>query len=300
MFSRCCNVRSTSTYEVVHKPKPIIFSEEMDKIVKNLLWYVPNIDSFQAEKNELIENKVYDDFSFTYIMNKVGIDEDRDVKWLEPRESFDEDDWHFYENEVCKNCQKIIITRCKSLSKTNDLLRCIRNCIAHGYFSVVDDYIVGFNKKTTQSNPDGIKKAIIKIKPKILLNALSFLISPRAKELLVGYAFERVGYRVVKPADKMDGYAADLCIEKGGIQYLIQIRDYKGIAYLHPEKLKDFLSLSEKKISGVEKILFIDTSKVTKAVRELESEIDGFRIIDLAQVKQLLGDSPVDILAQNG
>lgn len=295
MFERCCSSRSTDNYEIIHNPQPIALSDVMDEVIKNLLWYVPNIDSYQAIKNELISDKVYDDFSFSYIMSKMEMVEDRDVKWIEPKDPFDENDWTFYESSICTHCQKIIITRQKNLSKTNDLLRCLRNCIAHGHFSIVDDYIIGFNKHTTKSNPEGIKKAVIKIKPELLLSALRSLTSPMAKVLLVAYAFEKAGYIVIQQPDV--SYHFDLLIEKAGKQYAIEIKDYRGQAYLHPEHLDRFLSRSEQLLPGVERVLFIDTSRVTKAVREKEKEIVNFRIVDLSQVKELLQEHPVDILA---
>ena len=295
MFERCCNSRSTMDYEIVHNPQPIVLSNDMDEVIKNLLWYAPNIDSFQAIKSELISDKVYDDFSFTYILSKMGMDESRDVKWIEPNDPFDESDWTFFENSICTRCQKIIITRQKNLSKTNDLLRCLRNCIAHGHFSIVDDYIIGFNKHTTKNNPEGIKKAVIKIKPEMLLSALKSLTSPRAKELLVAYAFEKAGYTIIQQPGSL--YRFDLLIEKAGKQYAIEIKDYRGQAYLHIEDLYRFLSSSEQLLPGVERVLFIDTSRVTKAVREKEMEMENFRIVDLSQVRELLQDTPVDILA---
>lgn len=113
MFNRCCSLRSSMDYKLIHDPKPIVLSNNMDKIIKRLLWYVPNIDSYQSEKNELISEKLYDDFSFTYIINKMNMVIDRDVKWIEPKIMFDDKDWEYYENNICKNCQKILITRQK-------------------------------------------------------------------------------------------------------------------------------------------------------------------------------------------
>lgn len=295
MFERCCNHRSPVNYEIIHNPKPIVFSDTMNNYIKKLLWYAPNIDSYQAIKNDLISDKVYDDFSFTYIMNQMGMNEDCDVKWLEPNEPFDNDDWSYYENYICNNCQKIIITRQKNLSKTNDLLRCLRNCIAHGHFAIVDNYIIGFNKQTPKNNPDGVKKSVIKLKPQLLLDALNSLTSPMGKERLVAYAFEKAGYKTIKQVDKECRF--DLFIEKNEKQYVIEIKDYHGQAYLHPEHLNRFLYSSEQITPGVERVLFIDTSKVTKAVREKEKEIENFRIVDLSQVKKLLQENPIDILA---
>ena len=295
MFERCCGSCTTLKYEIVHKPQPIVLSDAMDEIIKNLLWYVPNIDSYQAIKNKLIADKVYDDFSFKYILSKMGMVEDRDVKWIEPHDPFDESDWAFYENSICTRCQKIIITRQKNLSKTNDLLRCLRNCIAHGHFAIVNDYIIGFNKHTTKKNPDGEKKAVIKIKPENLLSALRSLMTPSAKELLVAYAFEKAGYTVIRQPSVSNLF--DLLIEKAGKQYAIELKDYCGHAYLHQRHLNSFLTRSEELLPGVERVLFIDTSRVTKSVREKEKEIENLRIVDLSQVKELLQDNPVDILA---
>ena len=73
MFNRCCSLRSSMDYKLIHDPKPIVLSNNMDKIIKRLLWYVPNIDSYQSEKNELISEKLYDDFSFSYIIHKMRI-----------------------------------------------------------------------------------------------------------------------------------------------------------------------------------------------------------------------------------
>ena len=293
MFDRCCGNHIHINYAILHNPQPVPLTETMDKIIKNLLWYVPNIDSYQAVKNELISDKLYDDFAFAYIMKQMKMVEGRDVKWIEPNDSFDDDDWNYYENCICNNCQKIIITRQKNLSKTNDLLRCLRNCIAHGHFAIVDDYIIGFNKYTTKNNPDGIKKAVIKVKPELLMSALKSLTSPMAKKMLLEYAFRRIGYTV----HQSDSQLFDLIVEKEARKYAIEIKGYKGHLYLHPEHLVKYLSFSKEILPGMERVLFIDTSRVTKAVREKEKEIENFRIVDLSQVKELLQDNPVDILA---
>lgn len=297
MFDRCCEKRSTTTYEIIHDPTPISLSVRMDEIIKDLLWYVPNIDSYQAKKNDLIANSVYDDFAFSYILQVMDMLEDRDVKWIEPNGLFDDDDWTYYEKAICCKCQKAIITRYKSHSKTNDLLRCIRNCIAHGHFTVVDDYIIGFNKNTSKSNPEGVKKAVVKIRPKLLLEALKSLTSPSGKEALLAYAFERIGYKVLSQAALSNQFKADLLIEKDGKKYIVEVKEYKGIRHLYPEHLEDFLSGTIQTSPDAERILFIDTSRVTKAVREREKEIEGFRIIDISQITEMLKEPPVDILA---
>ena len=165
----------------------------------------------------------------------------------------------------------------------------MRNCIAHGQFAIVGDYIIGFNVHNK------VKKAIVKLKPKLLLNALEFLSSPNAKTELIAYAFERIGYSIVQTPEK--SYVnVDLCIEKEGKRYEIEIKDDFKQPWLRPEQLSEYFEKLQMPTGNVEHILFIDTSRITKDVREIEKEIEGFRIIDITQVKKLLEESPVDIL----
>lgn len=295
MAKRCCKKRREVAYKIEHSPRPIKLSEEMDKIIKNLLWYIPNIDSYQATKNEFISDRIYDEFSFTYIMEQMGMKESRDVKWIGSKDVISDDEWRFFESNICSNCQKIIVAKYTTFSKINALLTAIRNSIAHGHFAIVEDYIIGFNRKLLTKDLEGLKKSIIKIKPKPLLSALEKLTSPIGKELLLAYAFKNVGYKVTEPKNRSSDF--DLCLEKNGKKYVVEIKSYKGQTYLHPEHVMRFLKRAEEKVPEYEKILLIDTSRVTKAVRALESNIEGFRIIDINQVKQLLGRDPVDILA---
>ena len=296
MAKRCCKKRKEIAYKIEHSPRPIKLSEEMDMIIKNLLWYIPNIDSFQATKNELISDRIYDEFSFTYIMEKMGMKESRDVRWIGQKEVISKEDWEFFEGEICTNCQKIIVAKYSTLSKINTLLTTIRNSIAHGHFAIVEDYIIGFNLKLSSKDPEGLRKAIIKIKQKPLLSALEKLASPMGKELLLAYAFRKVGYDVQEPKNRSSDF--DLCLEKNGKKYVIEIKSYRGNTYLHPKHVEIFLKRAEKALPGVERVLLVDTSRVTKSVRQLESKIKDFRIVDINDVKLLLGEEPVDILAK--
>nr|DAO60305.1 MAG TPA: Restriction endonuclease [Caudoviricetes sp.] len=305
MFELRCSTHSTIEYEIKHTHKPIILSKTMDKIIKTLLWYAPNIDSFQSEKYDLISDIVYEDIAFTYIMEKMGMCEERDVKWVEPREPFplSDSDWEDFERCICKKCQKIIIVKQRRLTKINDLLRCLRNCIAHGHFAIVDDYLIGFNVNSLR-NPTTSKTAIIKIKPENLLKSItSLFLEDEGKNVLIGYAFEKIGYKVSynvqyqvnvhQPKYRID---IDLLLEKDGKEYAIEIKSEHGKTYLRPEHLQTFLAKSEKALPGIERVLLIDTSRVTKAVRQIEEKVDNFRIVDLEEVRLLLQEKPVDIL----
>ena len=299
MFHLCCDNRKTESYSIIHTPRPVHWSADMEDIIKNILWYVPNISSYQSPKNELVEDKVYDAFSFTFILDRMGMKESTDVLWHKISENVSDSDWEFFEEEICTECQKMILTRMARQSKTNNLLRCLRNCVAHGYFAIVGDYFIGFNLITPTDSPPE-KKAVIKIKPELLLNALRELMSPRAKEMLVGYALERVGYTLSYEPYFSRGNGSswrfDLLAEKDGRKYAIEIKDYRGTRYLHKEQLARMVSVSNQMDQDMETVLFIDTSYVTKDVREWAASIENFRIVDIRDIRQLLAEEPVDIL----
>ena len=76
----------------------------MDTVIQKLLWYAPNINSYKSDKNELISDKLYDEFSFTYVMNQMGMDESRDVKRIGSKDVISNDEWRFFGENICSNC----------------------------------------------------------------------------------------------------------------------------------------------------------------------------------------------------
>ena len=223
-----------------HDPKPIILDPEKEKLLKILLWYNPNIDSFQSVENEIIDEKLYNDVLFEYLLSIMGMKEDKDVYILGRNDVVSEEDWEYYRDSICINCQKIIMSTYQNQTKTKNFLRVIRNSVAHGEFSFCEDMFIGFN--TNKNN----KKAVIKIKPTALLRALLSISTPQFKEYVVGYAFEKLGYQIcretlVMQEDNRRLYF-DLTISKGENRYYIEIKDYKGSRYLHIEDLKQYLN----------------------------------------------------------
>lgn len=297
MFDKCCSSRIEKDYLIHHNPKPLVLSPTMDNILKRLLWYVPNIDSFQSSKFELIDNKLYDDFSFLFILNLMGMNES-DVDWLASGTNIDEATWEYYENKICTNCQKIIISGYSSQTKTHNLLRCVRNSIAHGHFAICEELFIGFNKDTTTS---GVikRKAIIKIKPELFLNAIDKLTSPMAKEYLVKYAFERVGYTVTIPPTISFGdgikHRVDWLIEKNGKKYYLDIKAVEASKYLHSSHLYQAFAIAKSMNTDIPLVLMIDTARMTNEVKSVTSELGTIYIVDLNLTKELL--SGVDVLS---
>ena len=301
MFEKCCASPSCIKYSIKHNPKPIALTQAMDTTIKKLLWYVPCIDSHQSELDGIVENSLYDDYIFTYILENLGMKESIDVKWIGSNEPFGIY-WSYYEKKICCNCQKIIIRRgAKStVSKTKVLLKHLRNCIAHGYFTIVNDYIIGFDFNAYSKSKITRETAVIKIKPNLLLNSLEngILVSESVKANLIAYAFSQLGYTVNMQVH-FEHYYFDFIAEKDGIKYAMElIGEYNRKRYVHPEDLHRFLSQSYRLSSEIIRVIIIDSSRVTKKVRELESKLNNIKIIDKAMLYDLLKQKPVDILAQ--
>ena len=300
MFEKCCANSSCIKYSIKHNPKPITLTHDMDITIKKLLWYMPCINSHQSELDALVENNLYNDIIFGYILSNLGMKESTDVKWIGSNDPFGTY-WTYYEKRICCNCQKIIIRRSanSTISKTKSLLKHLRNSIAHGYFTIVNDYFIGFDYNAFGKDQNLKETAVIKIKPSLLINALEsgILVSENVKTTLIAYALKNLGY-TVNAEMRYGKYYFDLIAEKDGRKYAIElISDYKGRRYVHPEDLHRFLSESNLISPGIIRVIMIDSSRVTKKVRELENKLNNIRIVDKAMLYDLLKEKPIDILA---
>ena len=64
-------------YQIKHEDVPIRLDPNLDEAIKYLLWYVPNINSEQAKKEDLLTNMEYDDYVFVELMAAMKLrDED--------------------------------------------------------------------------------------------------------------------------------------------------------------------------------------------------------------------------------
>ena len=177
------------SYSIKHDDKPLKLSEEMTKNLEYLLWYVPNINSAQSQENELTSSLSFENFVFGIIKNYMNL-ENKDVAFLD---YIDPDIVKFYDKKICPHSQKIILTKSSGESKTDCLLRHIRNSLAHGNFNLVEDMLVGFDYKFGPGGQE-ICTGIFKIFPKNLLRGLSSLDEEVTAEGLAQIALQRTGY----------------------------------------------------------------------------------------------------------
>lgn len=282
-FEICCSNQEKHSYSLIHSPKPLSLPQTMTECIERLLWYSSRSSS-QFVYNEFIDDFTYEEATFNFIMRAMGIEE-KDIYWSY---TIPEEYIHEYQNEICIHCQKLIMKIGRhSETKTQTMLRHIRNSIAHGNFTILDDMFIGFDYGTSSECT-----SILKFKPIHLLNALKLLNNERVAGLgelqkinLIENAFIRLGYNVEREQKIGKHMRCDLCIEKGDLKYFIEIKEnphrFIKSDYLLPQ-LKRYQSL----IGNHKLILIIDSSILTKeATNLLKNEsieiIDKKRIIEL-------------------
>lgn len=282
-FEICCDQQEKHEYSLIHYPKPLTLPQVMTECIERLLWYSSRSSS-QFVYNEFIDNFTYEEATFRFITHAMGIAEN-DVYWSY---TIPEDYVHYYQNEVCIHCQKLIMKIGRqNETKTQTMLRHIRNSIAHGNFTILDDMFIGFDYGASSECT-----SILKFKPIHLLNALKLLNNEKVTGLgelqridLIENALIQLGYNVQREQKIGKYMRCDLCAEKDGFKYYIEIKEnpnrFIKSDYLLPQ-LKRYQSL----IGSHKLLLIIDSSILTKeAMQLLENEsiqiIDKKRIIEL-------------------
>ena len=285
-FEKCCQDRNTKKYHIYHMPRPKDWDKDVMDAIQMLLWYIPNIDSVQSFSDDLIRSKAFENLTVDYVLDSLGMSY-KDVLFIRPGGEIFDEYWDYYQGEVCTSCQKIIIVRQKNKTKTEDLLRCIRNAVAHGDFTVVGDMFVGFNEHK------GEKKAIIKIRPKNLIRALSNISiqSEYNKAKLIDANLRKNGFKTqVEPkiVDKETKriYYLDILAEKNGLKYIVEIKDISYKTYLSLGEFMRILESVEKYRKALDDrntklVLVIDEARLTKDCWQIAEKYDDLIVLDL-------------------
>ena len=280
-------------------PRPKDWDKDVMDAIQMLLWYIPNIDSVQSFSDDLIRSKAFENLTFDYVLDCLGMSY-KDVLFIRPGGEIFDEYWDYYQGEVCTSCQKIIIVRQKNKTKTEDLLRCIRNAVAHGDFTVVGDMFVGFNEHK------GEKKAIIKIRPKNLIRALSNISiqSEYNKAKLIDANLRKNGFKTqVEPkiVDKETKriYYLDILAEKNGLKYIVEIKDISYKTYLSLGEFMRILESVEKYRKALDQekaklVLVIDEARLTKECWQIAEKYDDLIVLDLNRLIDM-PDTVMDI-----
>ncbi|MFR8743867.1 MAG: restriction endonuclease [Peptoniphilus sp.] len=278
------------SYSIKHDDKPLKLSEEMTNNLEYLLWYVPNINSAQSQENELTSSLSFENFVFGIIKNYMNL-ENKDVAFLD---YIDPDIVKFYDKKICPHSQKIILTKSAGESKTNCLLRHIRNSLAHGNFNLVEDMLVGFDYKFGPGGQE-ICTGIFKIFPKNLLRGLSSLDEEVTAEGLAQIALQRTGYGLERFNNEDRDTSFDFYVKKGAKRYALEIKKYKDTEVLSEKEVQKLLDKFSGLYEKIIPVLFVNTSFLKKETKEkLKKErviILGIKnILKMLEGRDILGE----------
>lgn len=284
------NCKKKVPYTIEHKKKPLDLTREMTKNLEYLLWYVPNINSAQSQENELTSSLNFENFVFGIIKNYMNL-ENKDVAFLE---YIDRDIVKFYDKKICPHSQKIILTKSEGESKTDCLLRHIRNSLAHGNFNIVEDLLVGFDYKYGPGGEE-ICTGIFKIFPKNLLRGLSSLDEEVTAEGLAQIALQRTGYQLERFKNEDKDTSFDFYVKKGSKRYALEIKKYRNTKVLSEKEVQKLLDKFSGLYDKIIPVLFINTSFLKKETKEkLKKErviiLDIKNILKMLDGRDILGE----------
>lgn len=276
------NCKHKTKYQIKHNNIPIKLNEDLDEAIKYLLWYVPNINSEQARREDLLTNKEYDDYIFEELMTLMSL-RDIDVLFTDEIPNYIIED---FKQGICLDDQKIVMTLADGETKTMSLLRHIRNAIAHGNFNVVENLVIGFDIKKLAE--DKIEyRSIFKINPKGLVKALRKILFDLSNEKFISEAFRRAGYFVEPYQEKYQrSHRFDLYAKKKDRRFAIEIKNYKSMDKLSDHiihnLIKDFRGAPE----GIIPILIINSSYLTERSKDKLLKADVI-ILDIKNIKKM-------------
>ncbi len=269
-------------YQIKHEDVPIRLDPNLDEAIKYLLWYVPNINSEQAKKEDLLTNMEYNDYVFVELMAAMKL-RDEDVLFTEAIKKSIVDD---FRDGICPNDQKIAMTLADGETKTMSLLRHVRNAIAHGNFNVVEGLLVGFDIKR-QADDKIQYKGIFKIYPEGLLRALRKIHFDLSSQEFISEAFRRAGYRVEPYQEQYQrSHRFDLYAKKNDRRFALEIRNYE---YGHKVSKKEISKMIKDFRGGADDlipVLIINSNYLTDAARNklLREKVI---ILDIKNIKKM-------------
>ncbi len=232
----------------------------------------------------------FENFVFGIIKNYMNL-ENKDVAFLE---YIDRDIVKFYDKKICPHSQKIILTKSEGESKTDCLLRHIRNSLAHGNFNIVEDLLVGFDYKYGPGGEE-ICTGIFKIFPKNLLRGLSSLDEEVTAEGLAQIALQRTGYQLERFKNEDKDTSFDFYVKKGSKRYALEIKKYRNTEVLSEKEVQKLLDKFSGLYDKIIPVLFINTSFLKKETKEkLKKErviiLDIKNILKMLDGRDILGE----------
>lgn len=281
-YKLCCSSPKKISYSLRHT----ILSCYEQKTAIAMLLYLPEIDSFQADRGTTFLNDVYENYFIEEIKKLLGLhDDDFEINISAPDRTIDDTIAHFYEGIICLNCSKVNIAQCKGRNKVVSFFTRLRDMIAHGYFNFVEDMFIGFDHpKFGSAKYSGVIKAKV--------NNLNILIDTFASMSttsgLFRYVLSKHGYAIFDSAANYD----DFMVEKDGRRYFLEFKSFKG-RYINQEDLNIYLKQRE----YIDKtncmfILIVDSTYTNSKINSILLDYN-VSVLDKSWIKEMMNGDDV-------
>ncbi|MDO5039072.1 hypothetical protein [Clostridium sp.] len=292
-FKVCCENRNVREYNMYHNPKPILMNDDLRESIERLLWYVPGIDSVQSYRHELIDDTLYSEAVFEFILEYIGIDKNKDTAILNKNQLSKY--IRSYENKICESCQKIILSIGKNYNTnkketiTRSLLRHIRNSIAHGSFVTINDLVIFRDKNKYDDD-----MAFIKIRASKLNQALKLIEKHDGitQEKIISKVFKNNGFNVYMGRYKVSKgrkvIYPDMILEKCGKKFIIEIKHHKiKSRKVNKDFINNMIIYYEELNEEYTPIVICDKSTILEETKYILLE-NNIILLDKREIKKLI------------
>jgi len=281
-FKYCCEHPEFIEYSLFHTE----LSDDDVKKCASLLWYLPEIDSFQACHETPLTDDIYEDIFLDIIKEKLNLgEEDLKIDDSKSDHTIDYDDVKHYKDKICLNCSKIIIAKSKKKNRVISILVRFRNSIAHGYFNIINNVFIGFDHPKFNSEK---YSGFMKVKMDNLVKLFDTLISINNLPSLFSYVLKKMGYSLYEPIN----YPFDIIIEKEGRRYYLDFKKFYG-RYIDKNEILNYVEeKSEIDKSNCMFILIVDSSYQTNWISTYLRNHKIF-IADKRIVKELISGKDI-------
>ena len=186
-----------------HDPKPIRLMPDELETIKMLLWYVPNVKTFQSYQDPLISEKYITDELFWFFCNLLELEEQHII--VDKRENvsvINETISNLIPDEKSLN---LIMSLVNGTTKIHSLLDHLRNSLAHGRFTIREGMFLGFDAFS-----DGQYNFFIHVRASALYKTL---MSMRPNDSFLSYDYKHeiflpnyVEHLIGKTISQINGY----------------------------------------------------------------------------------------------
>lgn len=282
-YKLCCSAPRIVGYSLYHT----VLSDDDCRLATNLLLYLPEIDSYQAENGTAITNDIYESYFLSEVKRILSLnDDDIEINNSTPDRTIDDAVAYYYKDSICLNCSKINVAQCKGKNKIISIFVKIRNMVAHGSFNIVDGVFIGFDHpRLNSSKCCGIIKAQTANLFELVKTFISIGNTPGLFKYILSKNFE---YTIIESTANDN----DFMIEKDRRRYFLEFKSFSG-RYINQEDLVLYL----RQRAHIDKtdcmfVLVVDSTYTNSKINAVLLEYN-ISIIDKRWIKEMMDGKDV-------